>query len=180
MAAREGSEPTVANRTSLVRASDRELVIERSFNGPARIVFDAWTRSELVSRWWAPRALGVTVVSCDADVRVGGRYRYVLRPRQAAVIAFSGEYREVTPHTRLVYTSDFEPTASGPMPGAGAAIVTITLAERDGRTHLIARELYPSKEVLDGVLASGMETGMRATMDQLDELVAALAGEATP
>ena len=116
MVASEGSEPVVANRTSLARVSDRELVIERRFNGPARIVFDAWTRPELVSRWWAPSALGVTIVSCDADVRVGGRYRYVLKPRQAAVIAFSGEYREVTPHTRLVYTTAFEPTASGPPP----------------------------------------------------------------
>ena len=116
MVASEGSEPVVANRTSLARVSDRELVIERRFNGPARIVFDAWTRPELVSRWWAPRALGVTVVSCDGDVRVGGRYRYVLKPRQAAVIAFSGEYREVTPHTRLVYTTAFEPAASGPPP----------------------------------------------------------------
>ena len=171
MAASEGSEPVVANRTSMERASHREIVIERTFNGPARIVFDAWTRAELVSRWWAPDSLGVRVWSCEADVRVGGRYRYVLKSREVAVVAFSGEYREVVPHSRLVYTTAFEPTASGPPPGAEPAIVTVTFEERDGRTRLVARELYPSKEVLDGVLATGMEKGMRATMDQLDELV---------
>ena len=88
------------------------------------------------------------------------------------MIAFSGEYREVVPHSRLVYTHAFEPEAAGPM--GAPALVTVTLEEQEGRTHLAARELYPSKQVLDGVLATGMEKGLRATMDQLDELVAEL------
>ncbi|MPY87522.1 MAG: ATPase [Luteitalea sp.] len=162
------------NRTSLERTSDRELVIKRTFNGPARIVFDAWTRPELVSRWWAPKSLGVSVVSCDADIRVGGSYRYVLQRDKGDEIAFSGKYTEVTPHSRLVYTYFFEAKGFEPVGDAGAVIVTVTFDEHDGKTHLVAHELYPSKEVLDSTLASGMEHGLRATMDQLDELVASL------
>jgi len=178
MAASEGSRSSVESRTKMERTSDRELRIERSFEAPARIVFDAWTRAELVSRWWAPSALGVEIRSCEADVRVGGRYRYVLQARAATVLAFSGEYREVVPHSRLVYTSSFEPTASGAV--GEPAVVTVSFDEQDGRTRLVARELYPSKQVLDDVLASGMETGMRATMDQLDELVKTLVREPRP
>ena len=174
MVAREGSEPAAKNYTSMERTSNRELVIERTFNGPARIVFDAWTRPELVRRWWAPKSLGVSIVSCDADVRVGGRYRYVLQPEKADLFAFSGTYTEVTPHTRLVYTTFFEPKGIAPAADDEPAITTVRFEERDGRTRLVSRELYPSKEVLDAVLASGMEHGMRMTMDQLDELVASL------
>jgi uncharacterized protein YndB with AHSA1/START domain len=174
MVGRERSEPATSNDTSMERTSDREIVISRAFSGPARIVFDAWTRPELVSRWWAPRSLGVTIVSCEADVRVGGHYRYVLQPGKGDAFAFSGKYTEVTPYSRLVYTTCYEPKGVEAAGDAGAAIVTVTFEERDGRTHLVARELYPSKEVLDGVLASGMEHGMRATMDQLNELVASL------
>src|SRR5258705_6618823 len=93
-----------ANPTSMELRGDRELVITRTFNGPPRIVFDAWTRPELVRRWWAPAALGVTIVSCDADVRVGGTYRYVLRNSGGGEVAFSGTYTEGAPPTRLVYT----------------------------------------------------------------------------
>ena len=179
MVAREGSEPVRRIAPSMERMSDREIVIARTFNGPARIVFDAWTNPELVRRWWAPKSLGVSIVSCDADVRVGGSYRYVLEPGKAGTIAFSGEYTEVTPHSRLVYTLLRAESARADG-GVAAVVVTVTFDERDGKTHLVSRELYPSKEVLDGGLASGMEHGMHATMDQLDELVASLAGDARP
>jgi uncharacterized protein YndB with AHSA1/START domain len=169
MVARKESEAAPVNQTSMELKGDREIVIARTFNGPARIVFDAWTKPELVKRWWAPKSHGVSVVSCDADVRVGGNYRYVLRPAKGDEIAFSGKYTEVTPCSRLVYTQIFEPMA-----GAGEVIITVTFDEHDGKTHLVANELYPSKEVRDIVLASGMEHGMRETMDQLDELVASL------
>lgn len=165
----KGSETVTMNTTIMELEGDRGLVITRTFNGPARIVFEAWTKAELVKRWWAPRSLGVTMVSCDAEVRVGGAYRYVLQPRKGGAFAFSGTYTEVTPHSRLVYTQIFEPMAH-----AGHAVVSITFTERDGKTHLESHELYSSPEVRDQVLASGMETGMRETMDQLDELVAAL------
>ena len=171
---REGSEPVMLNRTAVERSSDRELTITRTFNAPPRIVFDAWTNAELVKRWWAPVSLGVTIVSCEADVRVGGRYRYVLKPAKSEAFAFSGTYREVTPYSRLVYTTFFEPGLTPPKDESEAAVVTVTFEEDGDRTHLVARELYPSKEVLDGVIATGMEVGLRETMDLLDELVETL------
>ena len=168
----DANEAVTMNRTSMERTSDRELVITRTFNAPPRIVFEAWTKAELVSRWWAPKSLGATILSCEADVRPGGQYRYVLQARNQPPFAFSGTYSEVNPPSRLVYTVAFEPTASGP--AGDPAIATITFAERDGKTDLVSHEIYPSKDVLDGVLATGMEVGMRETMDQLDELVASL------
>jgi uncharacterized protein YndB with AHSA1/START domain len=173
VAGKEG-EAGAMNQTSLDLEGDREIVIARTFNGPARIVFDAWTRPELVSRWWAPRSLGVSIVSCDADVRRGGRYRYVLLHRTGSEFAFSGEYTEVTPHSRLAYTQIFEPTAGGATPGEVGILITVTFDERDGKTHLVSRTVCPSKDVRDAIIASGMEHGMRETMDQLEELVATL------
>ena len=171
---REGSESPTMNPTSVERASDRELVITRTFNAPPRIVFDAWTKAEFVRRWWAPVSLGVSMVSCEADVRAGGRYRYVLKPRNSPEFAFSGTYREVTPHSRLVYTTFFEPNLTPPASEEEAAIVTVTFAPDGERTHMVAREVYPSKAVLDGAIASGMEHGLRETLDLLDELVQSL------
>jgi uncharacterized protein YndB with AHSA1/START domain len=162
------------NQTSLELKGDREIVIARTFNGPARIVFDAWTKPDLVKRWWAPTSRGVSVVRCDADLRAGGSYRYVLRIRSGNEIAFSGTYTEVTPHTRLVYTHVFEPAASGAKPEDAAVVVTVTFDERDGKTHLVSHTLCPSATVRDAIIASGMEHGMRETMDQLETLVASL------
>lgn len=159
----------VGTGTTLERVSDCEIVITRTFNGPARIVFEAWTRPELVQRWWAPRSHGVSFASCDADVRPGGHYRYVLRRESGEEMAFSGRYIEVTPHVRVVYTARFEPA------GEQEATNTATFEEVDGRTHLVLRSTYPSKEVLDMTLEVGMEHGMRETMEQLSELVAMLA-----
>jgi uncharacterized protein YndB with AHSA1/START domain len=161
------SEPASRSRTTIERRSARELVIERTFNGPARIVFDAWTKPELLKRWWAPCSLGVSLLECDADVRVGGAYRYVFGKKGQTPMAFSGTYREVTPHTRLVYTSIFEP-----MRHAGEAVVTATFEEREGETRLVLSEIHASKEALDGAIASGMEYGIRETMEQLEQLVA--------
>jgi uncharacterized protein YndB with AHSA1/START domain len=174
MVAREGSDTMPVNQTTLELQGDREIVISRTFNGPARIVFDAWTKPELVMRWWAPKSLGVSMISCDAEVRVGGRYRYVFRHRTGAALAFSGKYLEVAPPSRLVYTQIFEPTADGADPGDAEVLITVTFEERDGRTHLVSRSLCPTKEIRDAIISSGMETGMRETMDQLDELVATL------
>jgi uncharacterized protein YndB with AHSA1/START domain len=173
MAAR-GSEAAVKNQTSMELDGDRTIVIARTFNGPAPIVFDAWTRADLVKRWWAPGSRA-TIVSVEADVRVGGAYRYVLQPKQGQPFAFSGKYREVARPARLVYTVFFEPTAEGAgAPESEAAVTTVTFEERGGKTHLVSREMYPSREVRDLVLASGMEDGMRETMDQLDVLVESL------
>ncbi len=170
MAAQRKGESMNLNPTSLERTSDKEIVIARTFRAPAQIVFDAWTKPEYVRRWWAPESRGVTLVQCDADLRPGGAYRYVLARGKAERFAFSGKYLEIARPTRLVYTQSFEPVP-------GEAVVTVSFEERGGSTTLVAHELYPSKEALDGALASGMEDGMRETFDQLDELVASLHGE---
>ena len=175
MAANGGrSEAALMNLTTMTLEGDREIVITRTFNGPARIVFDAWTRPELVRRWWAPKSRGVSIVACDADVRVGGSYRYVLRLKSGSDIAFSGTYTEVAPPARLVYTEIFEPTAAGTQPDEVGIVITVTFDERDGKTNMTSRSMCPSKEIRDAIIASGMEHGMRETMDQLDELVASL------
>src|SRR5262245_21139338 len=175
MAGRDAtSEGTVMNQTTMALEGDREIVIKRTFNGPARIVFDAWTRPELVRRWWAPKSHRVSVTSCEADVRVGGTYRYVLRKHNEDQFAFSGQYREVTAPSRLVYTEIFEPTAAGANPDDEGVVVTVTFDEHDGKTNLVSRSLCPSREVRDMIIASGMEHGMKESMDLLEELVASL------
>jgi len=148
---------------------DREIVITRTFKAPARRVFTAWTRADLVTQWWAPKSRGAVVLSCEADVREGGRYRYVTRAGNGFEFAFSGEYREVKPYERLVYTTVFEPMAD-----AGASIVTATFDERGGATLLTLVERYPSPEARTAALESGMELGLPIVMDQLDAVVQSL------
>jgi uncharacterized protein YndB with AHSA1/START domain len=165
MDARRESEPTpVKNQTTVERKSERELVVTRTFNGPARLVFEAWTKPELLKLWWAPRSTDVSLLSCEADVRVGGRYRFVFGHGASKTMAFFGRYLEVTPHSRLVWTNE---EGDG-----GEAITTVTFEEEGGKTLLILRELHPSKEALDDAIASG--EGMRETFGQLDELLVTL------
>ena len=161
-------ENTVVNETTVERTSDRELVVTRTFNGPARIAFDAWTRPELLKRWWAPRSFGVSLFECESDLREGGRYRYAFGRDPSNPEVFSGRYLEVKSPSRLVLTQLYER-----IPDAGEAVITATFEESRGRTLLTLHQLFPSKEALEGALASGMEHGMRVTLDQLDELVAA-------
>ncbi len=152
--------------TKMELHGDREIVISRTFRAPPRIVFEAWTDARHVRRWWAPKSRA-EIVEVTADVRVGGEYRYVLRAH-GNEFAFSGEYREVTPPTRLVYTQVFEAFPDSP------AIITVTFEDAPGgHTRLVSRELYPSPEAREAALSSGMEDGMREALDQLDELVAA-------
>jgi uncharacterized protein YndB with AHSA1/START domain len=155
--------------TTVERTSDRVLVVTRTLNAKARFVYEAWTQPELLQRWWAPRSRGVTLFSCEADVRVGGRYRYVFGRDPKQTMAFSGTYTEVVPAVRVVCTQVFEP-----MPAAGEAIVTAAFEEKDGKTTLVLTQLFPSKEALDGAVASGMESGMRETFEQLEALVSTL------
>ncbi|HEY0911807.1 MAG TPA: SRPBCC family protein [Bradyrhizobium sp.] len=163
------SENTAVNETTVERTSDRELVVTRTFNGPAHIVFDAWTRPELLKRWWAPRSFGVSLFECESDLREGGRYRYAFGRDPSNPEVFSGRYLEVKPPSRLVFSQLYER-----MRDAGEVVVTATFEENQGRTLLTLHQLFPSKEALEGALASGMEGGMRVTLDQLDELVASL------
>jgi uncharacterized protein YndB with AHSA1/START domain len=147
---------------------DRAIVIERTFRAPPRLVFEAWTKAEFVRRWWAPKSMGAEIVDCQADVRVGGKFRYVTRAG-GDEFAFSGTYSEVSPPSRLVYTMFFEP-----MMDLGATVVTVTFEERGESTLVVSHELYPSAEARQGAVASGMEQGLRITYDQLEELVASL------
>ena len=133
-------------------------------SAPARLVFEAWTRPELLRRWWAPKSTGLTLVSCAADVRVGGSYRFEFALAGAKALVFFGKYVEVTPHSRLAWTN--EESEDG-------AVTTVTFEESGGRTLLVLRELYPSKEALDRALA-GMEDGMPEQFEQLDELLLVL------
>jgi uncharacterized protein YndB with AHSA1/START domain len=160
---------TTMNETDMRLQGDREIIISRTFNAPARMVFDAVTKPELLKRWWAPKSHGVALVKCDVDLRVGGKYRYVMQQGNGPEMAFSGTYTEVTPPTRIVYDEIFEPMA-----GAGAVRVTVTFEEHDGKTRMVNHSVYPSKETRDAVLATGMEHGMREAMDQLDALVTSL------
>ena len=149
------------NRTTVERKSERELVVTRTFNAPARIVFEAWTKPELLKRWWVPKSMGMSLLSCEMDVRVGGKYRLVFA-HEASEFAFFGSYLEVTPHSRLVWTND-----EG---GEGGQVTTVTFEEKGGKTLLVLHELYPSKEALDGAI-EGMDGGMPEQFEQLDELL---------
>ena len=150
------------NRTTVARKSDREQVVTRVFDCPARIVFDAWTRPELLMRWWAPKSTGVALVSCEADVRVGGSYRFEFAHGAAGgTMAFFGRYLEVTPPSRLVWTNEESDQAP---------VSTLTLEEKGGKTLLVLHEVYPSKEALDDALV-GMESCMPEQFEQLDELL---------
>jgi uncharacterized protein YndB with AHSA1/START domain len=127
-------------------------------------VFEAWTKPELFRRWWAPKSMGMSLLSCEMDVRVGGGYRLEFGHEASKAMAFFGRYIEVTPHSRLVWTND---------ESDDAAVTTVTFEEKGGKTLLVLHELYPSKEALDGGIA-GMEGGMPEQFEQLDELLLTL------
>jgi uncharacterized protein YndB with AHSA1/START domain len=168
MDARSENEPKpTKSRTTVERRSDRELVATRTFNGPARIVFEAWTKPELFKRWWAPKSFGLSLLSCEMDVRVGGGYRLVFsHAASPQPMEFFGKYVEVTPHSRLVWTNE-----EG---GEAGAVSTVTFEEKAGKTLLVMHDLYPSKEALDGAIASGSTSGTGETFEQLDELLGTL------
>ena len=169
MDAKRESEPTaMKNRTTVERKSERELVVTRTVNGPAHIVFEAWTKPELFKRWWVPKSCGLSLLSCDMDVRIGGTYRLVFsHPASPEPMAFFGRYNEVTPHSRLVWTNE-----EG---GDSGAVTTVTFEEKGGETLVVMLDLYPSKEALDGAIASGSTSGsMEETFEQLDELLVTL------
>jgi uncharacterized protein YndB with AHSA1/START domain len=152
------------NPTTVERKSDRELVVTRTVNAPARIVFEAWTKPDLFRRWWVPKSLGMSLLSCEMDVRVGGGYRLEFA-HDGSTMAFFGRYIEVIPHSRLVWTND-EGGDSGP-------VTTVTFEEKGGKTLLVVHDLYPSKEALDAA-GTGAAEAMGETFEQLDELLVTL------
>ena len=163
VARRETDEPVpMGNRTTSQRKSDRELVVTRMFDAPARLVFEAWTTPELFKQWWVPKSSGAILLSCEQDVRVGGSYRLEFaHPKGAAPVAFFGRYLDVVPNARLVWTNE---------ESDGGAITTVTFEERNGKTLLVMTELYPSKQALDMTI-EGMDEAMPETFEQLDDFL---------
>src|SRR5262245_53983255 len=155
----EGSD----NRTRVERVSDREVVVTRTFNGPVRIVFQAWTTPELFMRWWAPKSLGVPMIACEMDVRAGGGYRVAFGHDEASAMSFYGKYLEVVPNERLVWTNEESEDAS---------VTTVTFEAKGDKTLLVMRELYPSKEAYDA--NHGAEEGTPEQFAQLDALLVEL------
>jgi len=149
-----------SNRTKVERTFDRELVVTRTFNAPARIVFEAWTKPELLKRWWVPKSTGMSLSSCEADVRTGGSYRFEFDTGGPEPMAFFGKYLEVTPPSRIVWTNE---------EGEDGSVTTVTFEEKEGKTLLVLHELYPSKEALDR--GAGMEEALPEQFAQLDELL---------
>ena len=170
MDATRETEPTpMKDRTTVERKSERELVVTRTVNGPARIVFEAWTKPELFKQWWVPRSMGMFLRSCEMDVRVGGKYRLEFEPEG---MAFFGRYIEVTPHSRLVWTNE---EGEG-----GGQVTTVTFEEKGGKTLLVVHNLYPSKEALDAAIASESTGGFSEQFEQLDELLVTLGASVGP
>lgn len=158
------------NHTDVNRRSERELVITRTFDGPAELVFEAWTKPELLMLWWAPKSFGITFLSCEADVRTGGSYRFVFgHPASDQPMAFFGRYIEVTPPTRIVWTNE---------EGEEGSVTTVTFTERDGKTHLVLSDRYPSKDALDAAIESGSQGAYPEQFEALDALLSALRAEA--
>ena len=157
------------NHTTVERTSDREVVVTRTFDAPARLVFEAWTKPELFEQWWVPRSMGMTLRSCELDVRTGGKYRLVFGDDPENPTAFFGEYLDVVPNQRIVWTNE-ESRADG-------SVTTVTLEEKNGKTTLVLSELYPTKEALDAA-GTGAQEAMTETFGQLDELLASLAATA--
>jgi len=170
MDARRESEATpMKNPTTVERKSDREIVVTRTFNAPARLVFEAWTKPELFKQWWVPKSMGMVLRSCEMDARTGGGYRLVFGHDASNPAEFFGRYVEVTPHSRLVWTND-EAGDAGPL-------TTVTFEEKSGKTLVVIHDLYPSKEALDAA-GTGAADVMNETFEQLDELLVALGASA--
>jgi uncharacterized protein YndB with AHSA1/START domain len=161
----EGRPGPVKHRTTVERTSDREVVVTRTINGPARIVFGAFTKAELLQRWWVPKSMGMSLLSCEVDARVGGKYRLEFDVGGSEPAAFFGTYVDVTPYSRLAWTNE-----EG---GEGGPVTTVTFEETGGTTLVILRESYPSKDALDAA-GTGAADAMVETFDQLDELLVAL------
>ena len=154
-----------SRRTTVEKKSEREVVVTRTFDAPARLVFEAWSKPELFRKWWVPRSMGMTLRSCEMDVRTGGKYRLVFGDDPANPMAFFGKYLEVVPNRRIVWTNE-ESGDAGP-------ITTVTFEERDGQTLLVMSELYPTKEALEAA-GTGAQEATHETFAQLDELLAEL------
>lgn len=167
MDARTKPEPAAANATTMERASDLEVVIRRTVDAPARLVFQAFAKADLFRQWWVPKSLGLTLLSCEMDVRVGGKYRLVFRQGDATM-AFHGTYLDVVPNALVRWSNEES--------GEGGAVTTVTFEEKSGKTLVVVRDRYASKEAADAGMASGAYDAMPETFNQLDALLQRQAG----
>jgi uncharacterized protein YndB with AHSA1/START domain len=161
MDARSSEAAATRNPVTVERKSDRELVVTRTFNAPARLVFDAWTKPELFTKWWVPKSMGMTLRSLEMDARTGGSYHLNFGDG----MDFFGTYLEVTPHSRIVWTNE-----EG---GENSSVTTVTFEENGGKTLLVMSEVYPSKEALDAA-GTGAADATHETFGQLDDLLVQL------
>jgi len=149
--------------------SDRELAMTRVFDAPARLVFDAYTKPELLKRWLGVFG-GWSLDVCEVDLKVGGSYRWVWRNSNGKEMGVSGRYREIAPAARIVSTEKFDDPWY-----EGEAVGTVEFLEEGGKTTLVSTMLYDSKEIRDSILKSGMESGVARSYDKLDEVLESLA-----
>ena len=163
---------TTVDRTTIERTSEQELVVTRTIDGPRDVVFEAWTDAELFQQWWVPASIGVKLLSCEVDARVGGGYRLTFDIGAAEPMAFFGRYLEVTPPTRLVWTNE-----EG---DEGTVVTTVTFEDHGAGARLVVRDRYPSKEALDAAIESGATSWNPETFDQLDELLVKVGSSTRP
>jgi uncharacterized protein YndB with AHSA1/START domain len=152
--------------------TDEQILITREFDAPRHLVYRAWTMPELVKRWWSGEQ--GEVKTAEIDLRVGGRWRYVMVARGGMEVAFHGEYREIVPNERIVTTEVYEMPAADGVPESEAPLNVVTFTERDGRTTLTLLVQTTNKELRDLILSSGMEVGMQQQMDRLEALARTL------
>ena len=157
------------NPTAVERTSDCEVVVTRVVSGPVRLVYEAWTRADLFRKWWVPKSAGLTLLSCEMDVKVGGGYRLVFAFGEDKM-AFFGTYLEVVPLERIVWTNEEA--------GEAGQITTVTFEDRGEQTLVRMHERYPSKAALDENISCGAQEGTTETFDQLDEFVRELVARA--
>lgn len=159
MDARSTGDTSGTTQTTVEQTSDREIVVTRTFDAPARLVFEAWSNPELFRQWWVPRSMGMTLHECEMDVRTGGTYRLNF----GEGMDFFGRYLEVVPASRLVWTND---------EGDDSSVTTVTFEEQDGRTLLVMTERFPTPEALEE--SGGAADATHETFAQLDELLRTL------
>jgi uncharacterized protein YndB with AHSA1/START domain len=153
------------NHTSIERKGDRELVVRRTFDAPPSIVYKAWSQPELFQRWWVPKsAPGVSLVSCDMDVRTGGKYRLEFGDGGSNTMSFYGKYLEVVPNERIVWTND---------EGEEGAVTTVTFEDQGGKTLLNFIEIYPSREALEEAL-QGSAVALPEQLQQLEDVLSSI------
>ena len=150
-------------QTKVERISERELVASRLINGPSHLVFEAWAKPDLFKKWWVPKSAPITLVSCEMEIRTGGKYRLQLSMGSQSM-EFFGKYLEVTPYSRLVWTNE-----EG---GESAAVITtVTFEETDGTTLVTVHDLYPSKKALDDAIATDSTGALPEQLEQLEQLM---------